>query len=148
MFDKILVAIDDSEPSQRALAVAQEMAGRLGSEVEVLHVELLYLAPSVGVGVGAALGPADVVPAEAQAMVEAAVARLRAAGATVTGSVVSGTDPVGQQVADAAVAGHADLIVMGSRGRSQLAGLVLGSTAYQVIHLAACPVLVVRNLPV
>jgi len=38
----------------------------------------------------------------------------------------------------------AGVIVMGSRGRSDLAGLVLGSTAHKVIHLADRPVLVVR----
>ncbi|HUA31879.1 MAG TPA: universal stress protein [Streptosporangiaceae bacterium] len=36
------------------------------------------------------------------------------------------------------------VIVMGSRGRGDLAGLVLGSTAHKVIHLADRPVLVVR----
>ncbi|HUY60521.1 MAG TPA: universal stress protein [Candidatus Dormibacteraeota bacterium] len=146
MFEKILVAVDDSEPSQRALAVAQEMAERLGSQVEVLHVDLLYLAPSVGVGMYTAPVPVDARTDEAGSMVDRAVARLQAAGVTATGSVTSGTDPVGQQVADTAAAHDADLIVMGSRGRSQLAGLVLGSTAYQVIHLAACPVLVTRHL--
>src|SRR5215813_13033663 len=38
----------------------------------------------------------------------------------------------------------ADVIVMGSRGRGDLAGLVLGSTAHKVMHLADRPVLVVR----
>jgi nucleotide-binding universal stress UspA family protein len=38
----------------------------------------------------------------------------------------------------------AGVIVMGSRGRGDLAGLVLGSTAHKVIHLADLPVLVVR----
>jgi nucleotide-binding universal stress UspA family protein len=38
----------------------------------------------------------------------------------------------------------ADLIVMGSRGRSRLAGVVLGSVAGSVIHHASCPVLVAR----
>jgi len=36
------------------------------------------------------------------------------------------------------------VIIMGSRGRGDLAGLVLGSTAHKVIHLADRPVLVVR----
>jgi nucleotide-binding universal stress UspA family protein len=38
----------------------------------------------------------------------------------------------------------AGIIIMGSRGRSDLAGLVLGSTAHKVIHLTDRPVLVVR----
>ena len=37
-----------------------------------------------------------------------------------------------------------DVIVMGSRGLTDLAGLVLGSTAHKVIHLADRPVMVVR----
>jgi nucleotide-binding universal stress UspA family protein len=45
---------------------------------------------------------------------------------------------------DAARAHDAGVIVMGSRGRSDLAGLVLGSTAHKVIHLSDRPVLVVR----
>jgi nucleotide-binding universal stress UspA family protein len=39
---------------------------------------------------------------------------------------------------------QADVIVMGSRGRSDLAGLLLGSTAHKVIYLADRPVLAVR----
>jgi len=40
----------------------------------------------------------------------------------------------------------ADVIVMGSRGRGDLAGIVLGSTAHKVIHLTDRPVLIVRWL--
>jgi len=40
--------------------------------------------------------------------------------------------------------GDADVIVMGSRGRSDLAGFILGSTAHKVIHLTDRPVLIVR----
>ena len=50
----------------------------------------------------------------------------------------------GREIVDAARAHDAGVIVMGSRGRSDLAGLVLGSTAHKVIHLSDLPVLVVR----
>jgi nucleotide-binding universal stress UspA family protein len=48
------------------------------------------------------------------------------------------------QILVAANAGQADLIVMGSRGHGQLAGLLLGSVAQKVVALARCPVLVVH----
>jgi nucleotide-binding universal stress UspA family protein len=51
---------------------------------------------------------------------------------------------VSERVLAAAREHDADVIVMGSRGRGDLAGLVLGSTAHKVIHLADRPVLVVR----
>ena len=37
-----------------------------------------------------------------------------------------------------------DLIVMGTHGRSGIAGLVVGSVASRVLHLAACPVMLVK----
>ena len=39
---------------------------------------------------------------------------------------------------------NADVIVMGSRGRSDLVGFILGSTAHKVIHLTDRPVLIVK----
>ena len=49
-----------------------------------------------------------------------------------------------QQIVRYAEASGADLIVVGSRGLSDLPGLLLGSVSHKVIHLAAVPVLVVR----
>ena len=47
-------------------------------------------------------------------------------------------------IVDDAIEHDADVIVMGSRGRSDLAGFILGSTAHKVIHLTDRPVLIVR----
>ena len=50
----------------------------------------------------------------------------------------------GREIVDAAHDHDAGVIVMGSRGRGDLTGLVLGSTAHKVIHFSDRPVLVVR----
>jgi nucleotide-binding universal stress UspA family protein len=49
-----------------------------------------------------------------------------------------------RNIVEDAIDHDVDVIVMGSRGRSDLAGLVLGSTAHKVIHLTDRPVLIVR----
>ena len=49
-----------------------------------------------------------------------------------------------RNIVDDAKEHDVDVIVMGSRGRGDLAGLILGSTAHKVIHLTDRPVLIVR----
>jgi universal stress protein A len=49
-----------------------------------------------------------------------------------------------REIVNDAIEVDADVIVMGSHGRSDIAGLLLGSTAHKVIHLSDRPVLVVR----
>jgi nucleotide-binding universal stress UspA family protein len=51
---------------------------------------------------------------------------------------------VAKAIVDAAAAEGADLIVVGSRGLSGLPAFLLGSVSSRVLHLATCPVLVVR----
>lgn len=51
--------------------------------------------------------------------------------------------PASIAIVETAEAEKCDLIVMGSRGLTNLQGLILGSTVHRVLHLAKCPVLVV-----
>jgi nucleotide-binding universal stress UspA family protein len=138
MYEKILVAIDHSAPSDRALAAARELADLAKAEVWVLHVREREVIPRLGL-----------VPTEegtaAEDEVKAAVSALAEGGVTAHAEV--GDVTFGQaalEIVEVAKRHDVGVIVMGSRGRSDLAGLVLGSTAHKVIHLTDRPVLVVR----
>jgi nucleotide-binding universal stress UspA family protein len=139
MFDKILVAVDHSEVSDRALDSARDLALLSKGEVWVLHLREREVAVKTGVGLS------DESMDEASAAVAAAVDKLTAAGVKAHGDV--GTTLFGyaaRNIIDDAKEHDVDVIVMGSRGRGDLAGLILGSTAHKVIHLADRPVLIVR----
>jgi nucleotide-binding universal stress UspA family protein len=84
-------------------------------------------------------------PDEAQATVDAAVEELTAAGITARGEVRNTIfGYAAREIVADAIEHDVGVIIMGSRGRGDLAGLVLGSTAHKVLHLADRPVLVIR----
>ena len=139
MYEKILVAVDHSEITGRVLSAVLELASLSQGEVWVLH---LRERETVG-----ETGPLTSSESreEAGEAVTAAVETLSKAGIKAHG-VVRDTvlgHAAREIVSDAREYG-ADVIVMGSRGRGDLAGLVLGSTAHKVIHLTDRPVLVIR----
>jgi nucleotide-binding universal stress UspA family protein len=139
MYEKILVAVDHSEVSARALTAARELASLSHGEVWVLHLREREMMGKTGMMTSAESSD------EASTAVSDAVAELTQAGIKAHGVVRDTVFGYAAReiVSDAAGVG-ADVIVMGSRGRGDLAGLVLGSTAHKVIHLADRPVLVVR----
>ena len=139
MFDKILVAVDHSEVSDRALDAARDLALLSKGEVWVLHLREREVAVKTGVALS------DESMDEASAAVAAAVDKLTAAGVTAHGDVWTTLfGYAARNIIDDAKEHDVDVIVMGSRGRGDLAGLVLGSTAHKVIHLTDRPVLIVR----
>ena len=139
MYDKTLVAVDQSPVAEQVLVAARELAQLSGGEVRVLHLRERELMGGRGGVVDHETGE------EARATADRAVRTLAQDGIKVTGEARN--TPFGHAareiVAEAREFG-AGVIVMGSRGHSDLAGLVLGSTAHKVIHLADRPVLVVR----
>jgi nucleotide-binding universal stress UspA family protein len=138
MYDKVLVAIDHSATSDRVLAAAKDLASLSKGEVWVLHVREREVIPRLG------LVPTEEAT-EAEDKVKAAVSALAEAGITAHAEVADVTFGLAaREIVDLAKQHDVGVIVMGSRGRSDLAGLVLGSTAHKVIHLTDRPVLVVR----
>jgi len=139
MYDKILVAVDHSEISDRAVLAARDLALLSKGEVWVLHLREREMASR------AAGAVADESMDEARASVQTIVDKLTAAGVKAHGEVRNTLfGYAGREIVDDAIEHGVDVIVMGSRGRSDLVGLILGSTAHKVIHLADRPVLVVR----
>jgi nucleotide-binding universal stress UspA family protein len=138
MYERLLVALDHSDSSERALAAAKDLAVLSKGEVWVIHLREREVMPRTG------LVPTES-DDEATAGIAAAVDMLTMAGLEAHGlveDVVFGH--AARYIVDAANEHDVGVIVMGSRGRSDLAGLVLGSTAHKVIHLSDRPVLVVR----
>jgi len=139
MYDKILVAVDHSAISDRALLAARDLALLSKGEVWVLHLREREIAVKTG------LAMMDETESDANAKVSAAVDKLAEAGVKAHGEVRTTLfGYAARDIVDDAIAHGVDVIVMGSRGRSDLAGFLLGSTAHKVIHLADRPVLIVR----
>jgi nucleotide-binding universal stress UspA family protein len=139
MYDKILVAVDQSPVSDRAVLAARDLALLSKGEVWVLHLREHEFGGKAG-----GLPPRET-PDEANAEVAASVEILTQGGVTAHG-IVRNTmygRAAREIVADAIELG-CGVIVMGSRGHGDLAGLVLGSTAHKVIHLTDRPVLIIR----
>ena len=138
MYKSLLVAVDHSEITERVLGAARDLALLSDGEVWVLHLREREILPRAGL-------MARESPDEAQTAVDAAVAKLTKAGITAHGEVRNTIfGYAAREIVDDAIKHDVGVIVMGSRGRGDLAGLVLGSTAHKVLHLADRPVLVIR----
>jgi nucleotide-binding universal stress UspA family protein len=145
MFKHILVPVDGSQTSQQAVGKAIELAKAFNSTVTVIYVIDPY--PFTGVGTDFAYGQAEYLSAataEANAAVHAAKETLVASGVSVNTTVVE-AHTAWRGIVEAGDSLQADLIVMGSHGRSGLEKLVLGSVTQAVLSRTKLPVLVTRG---
>ncbi len=138
MFKHILVAVDGSAYSQNALPTAIELAKKFGSEIWVLHVSEHDRGRAAVFSVET--------PAEATRLVGDAVKTVRDAGIPANGQLRdAAAGHIAKAIVETASANAIDLIVMGSRGLSDVQGLLLGSVTHKVMQLADVPVLVDRS---
>ena len=137
MFEKILVAVDGSDNSKKATPVVIDIAKTRKAEVVVMHA-IEHPEPRGPVA------KADT-PEDAKQVTETVVREINSAGIPVRGEVVWTTPGrAAQAIVDTASDENAGLIVMGSRGLSDIEGLLLGSVTHKVLQHADRPVLVVR----
>ena len=137
MFKNIVVGVDGSPSSEHALAVAVQLAKESSSHLTLAHVTELIpgrAAGTVHLGedelVQQLRDRADALTRDGLPGTEFKVAR------TMTGGPA-------HAMAEIATEANADLIVTGTRGHTALTGLVVGSVAQRMLHVAPCPVLVV-----
>lgn len=143
---RILVPVDFSAHSDRAVRYAATLAGQVGASVELLHVvEDPLKASTFASEIYVPNLPEILESAIASATDRLAWTRttMFGHGADVTSAVVVGHPA--HDIAAHAVAGHFDLIVMGTHGRTGLSHMLMGSVAERVVRAASCAVLTVRG---
>ncbi len=143
MFNHILLSVDASPDSDRALQLTSELARIHGSEVLVVHGRDLVMVNPSGRPAPPPMEGLET-PESAAEIVESAVSELRSAGVNVRGQVLPGQGHIARKILEAAEESNADLIVLGSRGMSRLEEMMLGSVAHKIVHTAKCPVLLAR----
>jgi nucleotide-binding universal stress UspA family protein len=138
MYERLLVAVDHSDVSARVLAAAKDLASLSKGKVWVLHLREREVIAQMGDV------PSESDQESQQAVIDG-IDMLKQAGIDAEGEVRNTTfGHAAREILADAKEHDADVIIMGSRGRGDLAGAVLGSTAHKVIHLTDRPVLVVR----
>jgi len=140
---RILMATDFSEGSDRALAVAMRLAQALGATIDLVHI---YAAPDLS-AVSAIPGVVPMPPPDRDAMeeirhqLEETAARVRSSG--VQCLAFSSEGGVSNEIVEQANRIAAELIVVGTHGRTGIRRVLLGSVAEDVLRKAHRPVLIV-----
>jgi universal stress protein A len=141
MFQRILCATDFSDTAETAWEGACELARMLRAELILVHVFTeLPIYPEV------AVIEVQRVWEEQRAWVEKELADRVAAASRrgLTARYLVKTGVAAEGIVDASTEAHADLIVIGTHGRTGLTRLVIGSVAERVVRLAPCPVLTIK----
>lgn len=143
-FEKMLVAVDGSPQAMRAVDVAISLAKKYGSELTALYV--------IHIPFGESLYPRSIwyndfiddIKKYTAGWVEEIQKRGRENGVEIGSKMKETAESIPAEITRYAKEDQVDLIVVGSKGRSELEKLFLGSVAAGVLAYAPCPVLVVR----
>jgi nucleotide-binding universal stress UspA family protein len=142
---RILHPTDFSRASGAAFAKAVEMAKANRADLLVVHV-LTPVIPMVGDGYVSPKVYEEIettARSQAQTQLDRLLAKAKKAGVRVKGLLMEGVPH--EQITRAARSKRADLVVIGTHGRTGLAKFFLGSVAGRVVSIAPCPVLTVRG---
>jgi nucleotide-binding universal stress UspA family protein len=139
---RILIAVDGSAPSLRALELGASLAAKLEVGIVLLHaVPPVVLPPGDG-GPEALSELRHALQAEGRRLLEALADKARSHGVPVETEL--GLGDAASTIHDRAEAPDIQMVVMGSRGQGAVARLLLGSVATHVVHTSTKPVVVMR----
>lgn len=136
MFNTIVVGLDGSKCAERAVPIAVELAKRDGAKIVIAHVTEKL----------AGKGGPDIHADEEEILTSIRRRARELSDAGVETSVETATVSAGgpaHPIAEIADRSHADLVVVGTRGHSPVAGLLLGGVTQRLLHISHCPVLAV-----
>jgi len=140
MFEKILLAVDGSEHSLRSAKEAGDLARAMKSDILRIVVAFDSIPPYLGEpnmqhAINARMKEANAILQKAQDAVGKIPGEIHT-------ELIEG--PAAEAIINVAKTRGSTVIVMGSRGMSAIAELVLGSTSHKVVSHAPCPVLIIR----
>jgi nucleotide-binding universal stress UspA family protein len=140
MFDRILVAVDNSLPAKQATDKGVQLARRLGAEILLLHVIDL---PEDYTDAPSGLMRQALLQAKHKGRQLLSFFRARIPSTLPCRSLLR-VGKSAEMILATAAEQQADMIVLGTHGRSGMSRLLLGSTAEAVLRQATCPVLTIR----
>ena len=140
MYEKILYPTDGSRCSKNALKHVVEIAKKFGSKVFILHA-FPYVPEYIGAEYRDKIVSQSTL--EAEKITNEAAEVLKENGIEYEIEILEG--PAHKAILNVAEVRKVDLIIMGSRGVSALAGVLLGSVSQRIVTHAKCPVMIVRS---
>ena len=141
---RILVPIDFSENSKKALRYAQSFAEQFGAGLDLLHVVEPTIRPEGYMIMPAALEGRTVARMNEREQ-QLANLRRREIGKRIKGETIVHMGKPSREIINLAKAKKVDLIIIATHGYTGMKHVLLGSTAERVVRRAPCPVLVVRE---
>ncbi len=138
---KILVAVDGSEPSRKALRMAVDIASKMSASITVIHVVTPPYVPPAPYGTGSQALELSLQQYGEHLARESAL-EIQKAGVEADFRVELGSPP--ETINATATVVKADMVVVGCRGLNAIRRVMLGSVSDRLTHISQVPVLVVH----
>ena len=144
MFSRILVAVDGSPFAERALSYAIDLAKKYGSKLIILHVIMrrFYAVTPSEAGVLATATFVKEMQDEGKAIIDKAEEPAKAEGVNYESRLAEGVPA--EEIVKISESERVQLIIIGSRGLTEVRAFLLGSVSDKVSHHCKCPIMIVK----